>query len=212
MAVSEVYKSKFPPTKQLDACYSDVVPEKSAQQKNLQLLESTLIENSLGILINAHHTHTYCCICLESKFTASSNCHSFTPSHPQQAILSERINELREELANQITALKRSIHTQEDHLTRVLPTIQTLIKVSRESPSIAACVLGNHIHATPTLVGITRHGQINCAGTKADTCMERALPFSRFCLKRMSHMTNISRFYVVWHMNCYITHNSRHHS
>ena len=51
MAASEVYKSKFPPTKLLDACYSDIVPDKSVHQTNIQLLESALRENSKLLLL-----------------------------------------------------------------------------------------------------------------------------------------------------------------
>ena len=46
MAASEVYKSKFPPTKQLDASYSDVVPDKPLHHDALQHLETSLSENS----------------------------------------------------------------------------------------------------------------------------------------------------------------------
>lgn len=54
MAASEVYKSKFPATKQLDACYSDVVPDKGVHHATVQRLEDVLSENSTFILINAH--------------------------------------------------------------------------------------------------------------------------------------------------------------
>ena len=114
----------------------------------------------------------------------SSSCHCLPLSFPEHAHLSERINELREELTNQIAALQRSIHLQENRLNTTLPAVQSLIRLSRETPSIAACVLGSHTHATPTVVGIRHHNRIRCAGVKG-TCQERALPFSRFCLKRM---------------------------
>ena len=56
MAASEVYKSKFPATKQLDACYSDVVPDKGVHHATVQMLENALSEKSTFILINAHLT------------------------------------------------------------------------------------------------------------------------------------------------------------
>ena len=56
MAASEVYKSKFPATKQVDACYSDVVPDKGVHYDTVQMLEKALSEKSAFILINAHLT------------------------------------------------------------------------------------------------------------------------------------------------------------
>ena len=114
---------------------------------------------------------------------SSSSCHYLPRSCPGHAHLSERISELQDELTNQIAALQRQIHLQEDQLNTRLPVVKSLIRISRETPSIAACVLGNHAHATPTIVGVKGHGQMRCAGMKG-TCQERALPFSRFCLKR----------------------------
>ena len=113
----------------------------------------------------------------------SSSCHYLPSPFPEHAHLSERINELREELTNQIAALQRSIDLQEDRLNSTLPAVQSLIRLSRETPSIAACMLGSHAQATPTVVGIRRQGHMSCAGAKG-TCQERTLPFSRFCLKR----------------------------
>lgn len=168
MAASEVYKSKFPATKQLDACYSDVVPDKGVHHATVQRLEDVLSENKHKFV---SHMHAGCCAC---------------GSCDEGLLLSERIKELHEELTNQITALQRGIHVQENQLNSALPTLHSLITVSRESPSIVACVLGKHSQATPTVVSVRRYRPLHCAWSKG-TCCERALPFSRFCLKHISH-------------------------
>lgn len=196
MAASEVYKSKFPPTKLLDACYSDIVPDKSVHQANMQLLESALHENSKLLLLMPTNHLPHFRKSAGSRFATEApctSCNTSTSSFASHALLPERINELREELTNQIAALQRSIHLQEERLNNTVPAMQSLISVSRESASVAAFVLGDCMHTTPTVVGVRRHGQLTCAGAKG-TCTERSLPFSRFCLKREKSVTNRPTF------------------
>ena len=65
MAATEAYKSKFPPTKLLDACYSDVVPDKSARHTNVQLLENDLSENSKLFLLMPINSITHFTLILQ---------------------------------------------------------------------------------------------------------------------------------------------------
>lgn len=97
--------------------------------------------------------------------------------------LSERIKQLQARLLKQITSLQRSIHIHEQHLKNSMPGVQSLVEASQECPSLAACVLCDHSATQSTLNVVKAHNTVRCAGGK--DCSEKALPFTRFCLKRM---------------------------
>lgn len=108
------------------------------------------------------------------------------PSRPSSLTLtwSQRSSELHAKLTNQIAALQHSVHLKERHLTESLPLVRKLMAASQESPAHTAHALVSCGQRTPRLHSHTRWPVVTCAEAEGGECARRALPFSRYCLKR----------------------------
>ena len=94
-----------------------------------------------------------------------------------------KLETLKSNLTNQISELQRSLYLQERHLEQATPEVKTLMRVVRESPGQAADVLSAHMGKTVSVQSYCQRGVVRCGG-EGGRCEGKALPFSRFCLKR----------------------------
>lgn len=94
-----------------------------------------------------------------------------------------KLETLKSDLTNQISELQRSLYLQERHLKQATPEVKSLMRVVRESPGQAADVLSAHMGKTLSVQSYCQRGVVRCGG-EGGRCEGKALPFSRFCLKR----------------------------
>lgn len=94
-----------------------------------------------------------------------------------------KLETLKSELTNQITELQRSLYLQECHLEQATPGVRSLVSAVRESPGQAADVLSAHMGGMLSVQCYCQRGVVRCGG-EGGRCEGKALPFSRFCLKR----------------------------
>lgn len=128
---------------------------------------------------------------------APSSPSSHTP--PQPLTWSQRSSELHAKLTDQIAALQHSIHLKERHLSESLPLVRKLMAASQESPAHTAHALASWGQRVPRLHSHTQWPVVACAQAGGGGCTRKALPFSRYCLKREWLSVCPS---LAWHSQC----------
>lgn len=113
-----------------------------------------------------------------------------------------KLETLKSDLTNQISELQRSLYLQERHLKQATPEVKSLMRVVRESPGQAADVLSAHMGKTLSVQSYCQRGVVRCGG-EGGRCEGKALPFSRFCLKREFESLVIDHFpHMALHSMC----------
>lgn len=103
------------------------------------------------------------------------------PVHKHMS-LSERQESVKNELAQQISSLERSIACQEERVLGAGPVVKTLLATARKDPAgVANAVCYSRINRMD-LVKIKRRRKLICA--YGSDCGQVTLPFSKYCLHR----------------------------
>ena len=101
----------------------------------------------------------------------------------QEASWSLKLAKLKSEVTNQIAALQRNLYLQERHLAQAMPGVRDLVNAVQENSGQTAEVLSVHVGTSPSVQCYRQRGSVRCGG-EGGRCRRKALPFSRFCLKR----------------------------
>jgi hypothetical protein len=96
--------------------------------------------------------------------------------------LSARIKTFRHTLVEQISALERSIASQEQRIVGAEPVVKVLLASAKRDPASTANVLCCSTNNKTTISGTKRRRVLLCGHSKG--CGKVTLPFSKYCLQR----------------------------